>query len=129
MRHISFSLTTAQFLDGSKTVTRRIGWERLKPGTRLMAVEKSRGLKKGEKVRKLGETEIVSVRRELLSEILGGEFIGEGFIEDFYGELEVVAEGFPELSPEEFIAYFCEKNHCMPGDFVTRIEFKRIVTP
>ena len=32
MRNISFSLTEEQFLNGSKDVTRRLGWLFLKPG-------------------------------------------------------------------------------------------------
>ena len=45
---ISFSLTTPQFRDGTKDVTRRLGWTFLKPGDRLCAVVKAMGLKKGE---------------------------------------------------------------------------------
>ena len=37
MRNISFSLTTRQFRDGSKDVTRRVNWQNLKPGDHLMA--------------------------------------------------------------------------------------------
>jgi hypothetical protein len=37
MRNMSFFLTTAQFLDGTKDVTRRKGWRFLKPGDRFMA--------------------------------------------------------------------------------------------
>lgn len=37
MRCMSFALTEPQLMDGSKTVTRRTGWQDLKPGTRLPA--------------------------------------------------------------------------------------------
>ncbi len=47
MKNISFALTTKQFLDGSKTVTRRLGWANLKPGEILMACEKCMGLGPG----------------------------------------------------------------------------------
>lgn len=64
MRNMSFALTTDQFLAGTKTVTRRLGWKFLKPGDRVMACEKCMGLRKGEKIRRLGEIEIVSVKRD-----------------------------------------------------------------
>ena len=47
-RNISFSMTTPQFLDGSKDVTRRMGWNRLRASDTLRAVKKAMGLKKGE---------------------------------------------------------------------------------
>ena len=50
---MSFMLTTNQIIDETKDVTRRNGWENLKPGDRLRAVEKAMGLKKGEKQRLL----------------------------------------------------------------------------
>ena len=40
MRNISFMLTTQQFRNRTKTVTRRMGWWNLKPGDILMGVEK-----------------------------------------------------------------------------------------
>ncbi len=48
MRNISFSLTERQFMDKSKTVTRRLGWKFLKPGDRLMGCRKCMGLKPGD---------------------------------------------------------------------------------
>ena len=35
MRNISFALTKQQFLDRTKTVTRRLGWKNLEVGTLL----------------------------------------------------------------------------------------------
>jgi hypothetical protein len=66
MQNISFTLTTAQVRARSKTVTRRIGWENLKAGTLLCAVEKGQGLKKGERAKKLGVIRVTNVRREEL---------------------------------------------------------------
>jgi hypothetical protein len=111
MRNISFALTTSQFLAGTKTVTRRMGWKSLKPGTHLMAVEKGMGLRKGEKVKRLGEIEVVKVSRERLKWI---------------GPSDVCWEGFMGSTPAQFIQFFCEANGCKPSDWVTRIEFKRI---
>lgn len=50
MRMMSFALTTPQMLARAKTVTRRVGWATLQPGTVLQAVEKSQGLGRGARV-------------------------------------------------------------------------------
>lgn len=63
MRNMSFSLTTPQMRDRTKTLTRRLGWYSLKPGDRVQAVVKGMGLKKGEKVERLCVIEVVSVHR------------------------------------------------------------------
>lgn len=117
-RNISFMLTTPQFIDGSKDVTRRLGWLFLREGDDLMGVEKSQGLGKGGKIKKLGLIRVVSVRRELLLDMIGNEE---------YGREECRREGFPEKSPEEFVAFFCGSHaKCMPSSLVTRIEFKKL---
>lgn len=112
MRRISFSMTKAQFLDGSKTVTRRLGWASLKVGTKLMGVEKAMGLRKGEKQVELGALEVVSVRRERLNMILVEK---DG----------PAREGFPEISASDFIDMFCKAMKVGGADDVTRIEFRR----
>lgn len=53
MRNMSFMLTPDQILNQTKTVTRRLGWATLKPGTLVRAVRKCQGLKKGEKIEAL----------------------------------------------------------------------------
>ncbi|MDR0843037.1 MAG: hypothetical protein LBP68_06435 [Acidobacteriota bacterium] len=113
MRNISFSLTTPQFVAGDKTVTRRLGWKFLKPGDRLMAVEKAQGLRKGEKVKRLGVIEVVGVRREPLRSIA-------------YGAGETAREGFPHMTPAEFVAFFCVANKCESDTEVTRISFRKL---
>ncbi len=112
MRNISFMLTEPQFLDGSKTVTRRVGWRTLQPGTRLLGVRKSQGLKKGEKAHALGEIEVLSVRRERLDAIT---------------EDDCKREGFPEMSPSQFVEMFCKAMSCKPETLVARIEFARVL--
>lgn len=118
MRQISFALTTRQFIAGTKTVTRRMGWKNLKPGTLLCAVEKSQGLKKGEKVKKLGTIRVVSVRREKLRQMT---------VDQDYGGREVRAEGFADYFPEAFVSMFCRTHKgCEPSTEITRIEFERV---
>ena len=112
MKNISFSMTTPQFLDGSKDVTRRFGWWNLKPGDRLMAVEKAMGLKKGEKIKPLGVIEVVSVRHEMLSRITKDD---------------VVREGFPDMTKMGFCLFFMRGHKGVEmSTIINRIEFKRI---
>lgn len=111
MRSISFALTTAQFLDGSKTVTRRLGWQHLKPGTRLRAVKKAMGLKKGEHPEVLGEIEVLDVRRESLACVR---------------DEETAAEGFPGMTGAEFREMFARHMGCSIHSDVTRIEFRKV---
>lgn len=110
MKLISFALTTPQFLDGSKDVTRRLGWRNLKSGDSLMACEKCMGLGKGGTPVRLGEIRVVSVRREPL---------------DAIDQTDVIREGFPEMSPAEFVAMFRSHMRCEASTVVTRIEFER----
>ncbi len=117
MRNISFSLTEPQFLDGTKTVTRRLGWQFLKPGDHLMGCRKCMGLKPGESIVRLGEIEVVSVRREPL---------GSMIIDPYYGATEALFEGFPNLTGPEFVAMFCSHMKATSTTEVTRIEFRRI---
>jgi len=93
-------------------------WTSLKAGELLQPVEKCQGLKKGDTVKKLGGLiRVDTVRREplrMMTERPG------------YGRSECIREGFPHLSPEEFVAMFCKANKCGPEVEVTRIEFTYI---
>lgn len=118
MRNMSFMLTTYQFQNKVKDVTRRMGWKFLRKGDRLMGCEKCQGLKKGEKINRLGVIEVTQVWREPLN----------AMIEDpYYGTLEVMREGFGSNTPitnaRQFIEMFCKHNKCKPSDEVTRIEY------
>ena len=117
MRNISFSLTESQFLDGSKTVTRRLGWKFLKPGDRLMGCRKCMGLKPGESIVRLGAVEVVSVRFEALSCMI---------VDPEYGREEAIKEGFPQMTGKEFVAMFRSHMKATPARLVTRIEFLHV---
>jgi len=119
MRHMSFSLTTAQYEDRTKDVTRRLGWNDMLPGDVFMGVVKGMGLKKGEKVQRLHAAKCVSIRPEKLRAMIDLKV---------YGRREVIREGFPHLTPAEFVAMFCNHNHCTPDALVNRIEFKHLDT-
>lgn len=115
MRSISFALTIDQIVNGTKDVTRRLGWKNLKPGDRLQAVDKAMGFPKGSKAkdhqRVLGIVEVVSVRRERL---------------DLITSDEVRREGFPGKPPVWFVQMFSTSMRCAPDTEVTRIEFRMV---
>ena len=115
-RNMSFMMTTEQIKNRTKTVTRRIGWEFLKSGDILNAVKKCQGLKKGEKIEKLGTIRIISIKREPLDCITYTDVIKEGF------------ENHPAVygSPTCFVDFFCSHNNCIPKTEITRIEFEHI---
>ena len=115
-RHMSFSMTTEAVRNREKTVTRRLGWDFLKPGDVLWAVEKGMGLKKGEKVKKLCQIEVVSNLTEWLDDLYDYNPIAARF--------ELECEGFPDMTPREFIQMFCDANGCRPHVPVNRIEFE-----
>jgi hypothetical protein len=119
VRLMSFALTEPQYIDGSKTVTRRLGWwdhkndrPRLEAGEYFMGVRKAMGLRKGERVVKLGEALCVGCRRERLDTIT---------------QDDVDREGFPGRTVEWFIAMFCKANKCQRDAVVTRIEFRKVM--
>lgn len=107
-RLMSFGATVAQIERETKTETRRLGWADVKPGEVLVAVAKCQGLKKGERVRKLKEIRVVSVRREPLHYIT---------------RRDVAAEGFSDMGVTEFLVLFCRLNRCKPDAKVTVITF------
>jgi hypothetical protein len=108
-RNISFFHTKRQIISQTKTVTRRPGWLFLKPGDILNACEKCQGLGKGGRMKRLGQIEVISVRREPLNAITAED---------------CVAEGFPLMTPLEFVEFFCRAMRCKLDTIITRIEFK-----
>lgn len=111
MRNMSFSITTRQMYDEIKDVTRRLGWWHLRQGDLVMAVEKGMGLKKGEQIKRIYPIEITFVRAEPLNSITPAD---------------VVREGFPEMTVDEFIQMFCASHKgCTPETLVNRIEFRK----
>lgn len=123
MRNISFALTTQQVENRTKDVTRRIGWKNLKVGERLQACEKCQGLGKGGKIRRLVVIRVKDVRREPLNSLTGkGKPLTQ--YTDRMAKRECVREGFPDMSPRQFVKMFCEHNGCSRRRMITRIEFE-----
>jgi len=115
MRNMAFSLTVPQMQARTKTVTRRLGWSFLKAGDVVMAVEKSQGLKRGEKVKRLYPIEIIGKRAEPLYAITPAE---------------IEREGFAGMSVNAFVRMFCQTHTgCKPATLVNRIEFREYEPP
>ena len=130
MRRMSFALTTDAVRERRKTVTRRTGWTFAKPGDRYLAVDKLR-VKNAEK---LAVIEVVSVRRERLSEMHESDVKLEGF--DMFERCDALPggphHGFPSSDCTDcFFEMFVDANRHDPyfGKLytnVTRIEFKYV---
>jgi hypothetical protein len=115
MRNMSFFLTQQQIRERTKTVTRRLGWYHVNVGDVIQPVVKGQGLKKGEKVQKIGgPIRVVCVRGEGLSMMRSPN----------YGREEAAAEGFPHLTGRQFVDMFCQHNKCKPEALINRIEFE-----
>ena len=109
MRNMSFALTTPQFYQRRKTVTRRLGWENLAAGDLVCGVEKSQGLRPGQPIVRLAVVRIRGVQRERLNSITADD---------------VRREGFPEMTPREFVRMFVASHESATNrSLVTRIEF------
>lgn len=116
-RNMSFSLTTKQFVERNKKVTRRLGWGNMKPGDQFYGCEKAMGLKKGEKVNRLGLCECVSNFPEPLQRMID---------DPEYGQQEAILEGFPDMTGAEFVEMFCRHQRVTPDFAPNRIEFKYV---
>jgi len=114
MRKMSFNKTIDQILDRSKTVTRRLGWKNLKPGTLLEAVDRVQFVKPQDQ-RFLALIRVTRVNREHLGAML----------EDGY-QREPAKEGFPQMLPSEFVEMFCKAFGCTQDTDVARIEFEYV---
>lgn len=108
-RLMSVAFTEDAVRARTKTVTRRKGWTFLRPGDRLTLCRKVMGRKPDEPVVRIVDVEVVSIRREQLGLITADE---------------VAREGFPGMSPDEFVQrFFVAAQGIQPWGIVTRIEW------
>lgn len=127
---MSVAFTEAAVRARTKTVTRRKGWwldkngrRLLHPGDRLTLCRKVMGRKPGEPLERICEVEVVSIRREPLCAVGGPYKHGANDGDIIWPEL--IAEGFPDLDPGEFMRrYFIDAQRIGPMDDVTRIEWR-----
>jgi len=107
-RSMSFWLTQDQFRAQTKRVTRRQGWAFAKVGDVYNGVEKGQGIPKGGHVVRMNQIRVEDERWERLDTIT---------------QEEVALEGFPDETPEWFVAMYCKANRCQPDHRVHRIEY------
>lgn len=114
-RLMSVAFTEEAVRRRTKTVTRRKGWLFLKPGDRLTLCRKVMGRKPGEPLVRICDVEVVAVTRHALAGLL--------ISADRHGE--VAREGFPGMSPKEFVQrFFIDAQGMSADDTVTRIEWR-----
>ena len=94
---MSCSMTVDAVRDRTKTVTRRHvdTWRDLKPGDRLILIEKGMGLPKGARQVVLAEVEIVDVRVEPILDVLDEDHA-------------TAREGLPEMAPRDFVRFWLD---------------------
>lgn len=108
-RLMSVALTGGAVRSRTKTVTRRAGWLMLRPGDQLTLCPKVRGRRAGEPLERIVIVDVTSVSRERLDTITPAD---------------VIAEGFPDMTPAEFVEFFCNSHRGIsPNSEVTRIEW------
>jgi hypothetical protein len=128
-RLMSVAMTTDAVIERRKTVTRRKGWWLNKNGRRLLNVgdtltlcRKVQGRKPGEPIDRLAEVEVVSVRREPLCAVAGPYAFDQN---GQYLWPEVIAEGFPDMGPDEFMQrFFIDAQGMSQYSEVTRIAWR-----
>lgn len=109
---MSVSLTEDQVRTRTKTVTRRVGWEKLKVGDTVTLCRKVMGRRAGEPLVRIVDVEIIAVRRERLDAITPDD---------------VAAEGFPGWTVPEFLSFFVDSHKGTDFDStVTRIEWRYV---
>jgi hypothetical protein len=136
MRNISFTATKPQFRAHQKHVTRRGNkngptWKNLKPGDVLMGCEQCQGLGKGGKVCRMGAIIILDATPEPINDIIRRPvreipIVIANQYQDYVFQAETTLEGFPELTPVQFVDMLCEMNDCDPETEITRILFDYI---
>lgn len=96
-RRMSCSLTVDQVRARTKTETRRAPetWKHLRPGDRLILVEKAMGLPKGARQVILAEVEVTAAEVVYLFDITAEE---------------VAAEGFPDWSRQAFCRFWLDSH-------------------
>ena len=123
-RLMSVAMTADAVIERRKTVTRRKGWwldkngrRLLHPGDTLTLCRKVQGRKPGEPIERLAEVHVVSVTRHRL----------DGLTVGTAGWPEIEREGFPGMSPTEFVQqFFIDAQGMRWDDIVTRIEWRYV---
>lgn len=122
---MSVTLTEESVRARRKTVTRRLGWRHLQPGTRVTLCRKVMGRKRAdgtvEPLTRIANVEIVSVRRERLDQITTADIVREGVDPAYFTDRDPVTA---QPTPAAWVAWFCSKMRVRPDIEVTRIEWR-----
>ena len=113
MRLISCAKTIPQVVAQTKTETRRLGWKLARPAWRLIVIERNDYRRGGTPVA-LACVELIHTARERLCDISPDA---------------VVREGFPEMTPREFIAFFCREMRAAPDVELTVLRWRYLREP
>lgn len=109
-RLMAVSLSETAVHSRVKSVTRRLGWSYLTPGTQLTLCRKVMGRKRGEPLVRIADVEVVAVSRERLDAITAQD---------------CALEGFAHLTPAQFVEFFCATHRgCTPASLITRIQWR-----
>ena len=121
-RLMSVSMTEQAVVERRKTVTRRKGWLMLKPGDRLTLCRKVMG-RQGAPLVRLAEVEVVSVRREELSQL--SNWYGHAEYREQCAEVRREGLDPDVIGPAAFVhKYFVGAQGMSVDDEVTRIEWR-----
>jgi hypothetical protein len=114
-RLMALSLAERQVRALVKTVTRRLGWRMLRVGDQLTLCRKVMGRRRRWAPRPDRR------RRSHLSAPRALDAITVA---------DVTAEGFPQMTPTQFVSFFCAIHQgCEPGTEITRIEWRYLDWP
>lgn len=122
-RLMSVALTEQAVLERRKRVTRRAGWTMLRPGDHLTLCRKVMGRRKGEPLVRIVDVEVVSIRRELLSEITDEEVALEGFTAEDLAKYIAEGDTGPGALARAFCRFFVEHMGGGIDQEVTRVEW------
>lgn len=129
-RLMSVSLTEDAVREGTKTVTRRLGWwtdrngrRLLYAGDRLTLCRKVMGRAPGEPLERIRDVEVLSVCRVQLCSIDEADIEREA-VPVLPGRFSEVFTDTGQPTPDAWVEWFCEEQRCHPLDYVTRIEWR-----
>jgi hypothetical protein len=110
MRNVSFFHTQAQYRARTKTETRR-QWKKLwiPAGVQFMGVVKGQGIPAGQKIERIHPSTVLETCWQHI---------------DMISPESVIAEGFPEWSPEQFVEFYCDMNKAYHKQLCARLVFK-----
>ena len=129
-RLMSVALTEQAVIERRKTVTRRLGWTWLEPGTRLTLCRKVMGRRRAdgtvEPLVRLADVEVTDVRQEPLWMIAEDDITAEGVPHSVWAAHDPDPKVHPTVKWAE---WFATQMRCSIDTPVTRIEWRYLDGP